>query len=497
MKKSLNKKLFIWLTLLVSMVIFIILILNSTILESFYIQTKKEDLSKLYYDINKIYNKYDYDFNSDYIEKELEKIDSKKNIDMVVQNGREITIYSTSKDFSQNRFLLSSLDISLYLNNENLKEFFKSGKSYFTEVINDRNLNSDFVFLFGKLDNNFNVFLRTPMESIKESVQITNKFLIIIGSIALFVSGIMAFIIAKTFTKPIKELNTISQKMSNLDFSQKYNVKTEDEIGMLGNSINTLSANLEKTICELKEANLELEKDIEETSKLAEMRNQFISDVSHELKTPIALIQGYAEGLIDGIVSDEESKKYYCNVILDEANKMAELTRGLLDLTNLEYGKNELNIQSFNITELIENMLKKQELLLNEKNINVTFNYDNELMVKGDTFRIEQVLTNYLNNAIKNVNEEKRIEISIDNTLDNITRVSVFNSGNHISDEDLLRIWNRLYKADSSRNRENGGSGIGLSLVRAIMKQHNMKYGCNNVDSGVTFYFELPIDETY
>lgn len=492
MKISINNKLFVWLALLVFIVIFIIALLNTTALQSFYIYTKREDLSNLYVEINKIYSKYDYQKEQSLINKELENIDSKKNIDIVVQNGKEITIYSTSKDFSQNRFFLSKPDISLYLNSKNLKKYFVSGKKYFTEVISDSSLNSDFVFLFGKLDNNFNIFIRTPMESIKESVLITNRFLIIGGAVALLISAVLALLISNTFTKPIKELNTISKKMSNLDFSQKYVVTTDDEIGMLGTSINTLSSSLEKTIGELKKANLELEKDIEETSKLSEMRSRFISDVSHELKTPIALIQGYAEGLRDGIVEDEESKKYYLEVILDEANKMAELTRGLLDLSNLEYGKNELNIQTFNITELINNLIKKQELIFNEKNINVEFNYTKELIVKGDTFRIEQVLINYLNNAIKNVNDENLIKISIDDSLENnLIRVSVFNSGNHIKEEDLLRIWNRLYKADSSRNRETGGSGIGLSLVRAIMKQHNMNYGCDNVDGGVTFYFEL------
>ena len=474
------------------LVIFIIALLNTTALENFYIHTKKEDLSHLYLEINKIYNQYDYFANQNLINKELEQIDSKKNIDIVIQNGREITIYSTSKDFTQNKFFLSKPDISLYLNRDTIKKYLTSDKNYFTEVINDSNLNSDFVFLYGKLDNNFNIFIRSPMESIKESVAITNRFLIFGGAIALLISAVLAFLISNSFTKPIKELNSISKKMSNLDFSQKYEVTTDDEIGMLGTSINILSSNLEKTIYELKKANIELEKDIEETSKLAEMKSQFISDVSHELKTPIALIQGYAEGLVDGIITDEESKKYYCEVILDETNKMAELTRGLLDLSNLEYGKNELNIEIFDITELITNLLKKQELILNEKNIKVEFDYTKDLFVKGDIFRIEQVLTNYLNNAIKNVNNEKHIKIWIDDSLENnCISVKVFNSGNHISDEDMLRIWNRFYKSDSSRNRESGGSGIGLSLVKAIMKQHNMNYGCENVDGGVSFYFEL------
>lgn len=492
MQKSINDKLFLCFALLIFIVIGIIIVLNTLVLEGFYIHTKKNDLTRLYSDINKIYNKYDYATNSDIIEAELEKIDAKSNIDMVVQNGREITIYSTSKDFSRNKFLLSNLDMSTYLSNDYFERNYKNGKNYFTEVIKDSNLNSDFVFLAGRLDNNFNIFIRTSMESIKESTNITNRFLIIVGLISIVVSGIIALIISKTFTKPIKELNMISQKMSKLDFSQKYEVTSDDEIGMLGTSINTLSSNLEKTIDQLKQANIELEKDIEETSKLTEMRSQFISDVSHELKTPIALIQGYAEGLADGIIQDEESKKFYYDVILDEANKMAELTRGLLDLSNLEYGKNELNIQSFNITELIHTLIKKQELILNEKNITVQFEYDKELNVKADTFRIEQVLTNYFNNAVKHVDNNKLIKFTIDDNLENnLVRIAVFNSGNHIDVEDMPRIWNRFFKADSSRNRELGGSGIGLSLVRAIMKQHHMNFGVENVEGGVSFWFEL------
>ena len=212
MKMSLNNKLFLWLAILVFIVIFIIAVLNTTALESFYIHTKRKDLSQLYLEINKIYNQYDYFANQNLINKELEKIDSKKNIDIVIQNGREITVYSTSKDFSQNKFFLSKPDISLYLNRDTLKKYFTSDKNYFTEVISDSNLNLDFVFLFGKLDNNFNIFIRTPMESIKESVTITNRFLIFGGAIALLISAVLGFIISNTFTKPIKELNTISKK---------------------------------------------------------------------------------------------------------------------------------------------------------------------------------------------------------------------------------------------------------------------------------------------
>jgi signal transduction histidine kinase len=221
------------------------------------------------------------------------------------------------------------------------------------------------------------------------------------------------------------------------------------------------------------------------------MRNQFISDVSHELKTPIALIQGYAEGLNDGIATDEESKKYYVEVILDEANKMSNLTKDLLDLSRLEYGKEELMIEDFNITELVQNTIKKNDVIFKEKDIKCELVSKEEYMVKGDLARIDQVLTNYLSNAIKNVSKEKIIRCTITSTDNNKIKVSVYNSGNPIDDEDMPRLWTRFYKVDSSRNRELGGTGIGLSLVKAIMTQHGNKFGAQNVDGGVEFWFEL------
>ena len=227
--------------------------------------------------------------------------------------------------------------------------------------------------------------------------------------------------------------------MANLDFSKKYEVITNDEIGTLGTSINKLSDKLEKTIQNLKEANIDLEKDVEEKSKLNEMRSQFISDVSHELKTPIALIQGYAEGLVDGIVTDEESKKYYCEVILDETNKMSNLTKDLLDLSRLEYGSNELKKEIFNITDLVSSTLKKNELLFNEKNINCEFKYKKEIKVYADINRIEQVLTNYISNALKHISDKRIIKCTINETNSKV-KVSLYNSGKHISEEDLPRL---------------------------------------------------------
>ena len=318
----------------------------------------------------------------------------------------------------------------------------------------------------------------------------------ILGFTTMIIGGIAISVITERFTKPIEELNGIANGMANLDFSKKYRIQdNEDEINELGRSINTLSDKLEDTIYQLKLNNMELEKDIEQRSRIDEMRKQFISDVSHELKTPIALIQGYAEGLVENVIQDEESKKFYSEVILDEANKMDKLVKRLLELMKLEYEDRNFNDRVFDLSEVINEVIKNSKVILEEKKIDVEFKNTEPINVYADDFYIEQVVTNYFTNAIKNVDKVKGktlIKINVKNSkAPGKIRVSVFNTGQNIADEDLSRIWTRFYKVDSSRNRSNGGTGIGLSLVKAIMNKYNSNYGVVNKVDGVEFYFEI------
>ena len=174
---------------------------------------------------------------------------------------------------------------------------------------------------------------------------------------------------------------------------------------------------------------------------------------------------------------------------------MDRLVKQLLELMKLEYGKREFSNHEFNIVELEKEVIRKSKVMLDEKGIKVEFDEKQQINVIADDFYIEQVITNYLTNAIKNtkeINGEKIIKISnVINKDNNKVCVKVFNTGENIKEEDLIRIWNRFYKADESRNREDGGSGIGLAFVKAIMNNYQNKYGVNNVENGVEFYFEL------
>ena len=489
--KSVRMRLFLTLCAVIIFIIVFLILINNIVLETFYIYSKTNTIKNLYYKVNDFYNNYNEEID---LEDELKNDAIKNNIDILIKEESDTTVISTNRDFFS---IGSNINIGAVMN-KNIGQIVYSKDNMIIKKMKDEKSGLNYIVLFGVLDNGFKLYIRIPISAIQESVRISNNLLIFIGGIVILISGILASMVSKKFTKPILELNNIANKMSKLDFSQKYRINdTEDEINELGRSINIMSDKLESTINQLRENNSELEKDIEQKSRIDEMRKQFISDVSHELKTPIALIQGYSEGLLENVNSDEESRKFYAEVILDETNKMDKLVKQLLELMKLEYGKREFNNKEFDINELISEVIRRCKVMIEENSIKVEFEPTECLNVFADDFYIEQVITNYFTNAIKNVkeiNNEKKICITanVDKELGK-ARISVFNTGENIPDEDLDRIWGRFYKVDTSRNRNNGGSGIGLSLVKAIMSNYGNSFGAVNKEDGVEFYFDVDL----
>ena len=251
-----------------------------------------------------------------------------------------------------------------------------------------------------------------------------------------------------------------------------------------------MSERLEQTISNLKEANYKLQKDIEQKEKRENMRSEFLGNVSHELKTPIALIQGYAEGLKEGVNDDPESREFYCEVIMDEAGKMNRMVKNLLALNQLEFGQDDVQFERFDITSLISGVLQSLDILIEQKEAQVIFRHKNPVYVWADEFKVEQVVRNYVNNALNHVDGEKVIEIKITKEND-MAKITVFNTGTPIPEEDLPHIWEKFYKVDKARTREYVGNGIGLSIVKAIMDSFGKGYGAINHTNGVEFWFEL------
>ena len=490
--KSVRVKLFITLSVVIGVIILFLIVVNNFVFGQFYLYRKTESLKSVYETVNEYYNNGE---NGD-LENILEKIAIQNNFDILIRNNYNTNVYTSNKNFYLTFGQMNEMTSKF---NTGEGEMIEQNEKFVIKKIKDTRTGITYVLLASSLDNGYLLYIRIPVTLIQESVKISNNFLYLMAGFTILISAVIVSYVSRRFTDPILELNDIAKKMSNLDFSHKYkSTDTGDEINNLGKSINVMSDKLEKTIKQLRNTNIELEKDIEEKSKIDEMRKSFISDVSHELKTPIALIQGYSEGLLENVNTDEESRKFYAEVILDETNKMDKLVKELLELMKLEYGKREFNDKKFNIVELEKEVIRKSQVMLEENNIEVKFETADEINVLADEFYIEQVITNYFINAIKHAKEvEGKKVIEIKNEVDiekNAVRVKVFNTGQNIAEENINRIWNRFYKVDESRNRTEGGTGIGLAFVKAVMNAYENSYGVINKENGVEFYFDLDLE---
>ena len=485
--KSVRVKLFMTLSLVILLIIIFLILVNNFVLGRFYLYSKRQTLKSVYRTVNDYYN-------NDKSEK-LEQIAIQNNFDILIRNNENVNIYTSNKDFYSTFGQMNEMTSRF---NIGVGELIEQSDNFVIKKIKDSKNGITYILLSSTLDNGYLLYIRIPISSIQESVKISNNFLYLMAGFAILIAAVIVSYVSRKFTDPILELNDIAKKMSNLDFSHKYRIKdVDDEINNLGRSINVMSDKLERTINQLRNSNIELEKDIEEKSKIDEMRKSFISDVSHELKTPIALIQGYSEGLLENVNTDEESRKFYAEVILDETNKMDKLVKQLLELMKLEYGKRQFNDKKFNIVEVEKEVVRKSKVMLEEKKVKIEFNLSEEINVFADDFYIEQVISNYITNAIKHVKEiDGKKVISIVNEVNiekNKVRVKIFNTGENIAEEHINRIWNRFYKVDESRNRTDGGTGIGLSFVKAIMNNYGNRYGVTNKEDGVEFYFDLDL----
>lgn len=385
----------------------------------------------------------------------------------------------------------------------NRTKVLKEHDNYVVETNRDFRSNSSYMESWGFFSDNSTLFIMSmPLASIRESVVLSNRFTTYVGLAALVFGSILMYFVTNRVTKPLMKLVAVSERMSNLDFDVSYQDDARDEIGILGRSMNTLSGKLKEAIGALREANQKLQRDIEEKIQIDEMRKEFIANVSHELKTPIALIQGYAEGLTEGMCEDEESRNYYCEVIMDEAGKMNKMVKQLLTLTALEFGKDTPMMETFDIAELIGDLVNSSRILTEQKDAQVLVETEHPLYVVGDEFKIEEVVTNYLTNAINHLGGQRIIRISterLERPIDGNSTghfgtqviVRVFNTGSRIPEEDLPNLWTKFFKVDKARTRAYGGSGIGLSIVKAIMDAHHQSYGVVNREDGVEFWFTL------
>lgn len=482
MKVSLRRQMTVVFIGLLVFILGAVFVVNTGFLGQYYVSHKVQDLLDAYASVSTVLEQGSLSEQSTEILYEAEKA----NIDLAIVNSNAETLLSTAKDGSQ---LFIQLFMNLYGRNEVPSTILEQTDNYILcRTTNPDDM--DYLEMWGEFSDGSFFMMRSPLESIRESAALANQFLIYLGLTGIILGGVLVWLFARRITRPIMELATLSEKMAGLDFDEKYTSGGSNEIGILGENFNKMSLQLEQTISELKTANNQLQQDIEQKEKIENMRNEFLGNVSHELKTPLALIQGYAEGLKEGVNDDPESREFYCDVIMDEAGKMNRMVKNLLTLNQLEFGSDEVEFERFDVTGLVKGVISSCEILIQQAEATVSFIGDETVYVWADEFKTEQVVRNYLTNAIHHVENERRIEVRVIRREDKV-RVTVFNSGKPIPEEDVPKLWDKFYKVDKAHTREYGGNGIGLSIVKAIMESFHQNYGVNNFDNGVEFWFEL------
>ncbi|MCX7708370.1 MAG: HAMP domain-containing histidine kinase [Clostridia bacterium] len=333
------------------------------------------------------------------------------------------------------------------------------------------------------------IFVIASLQPVGEAVSMMKDYYLYVFLVAILFILALSFVYSKMVAKPLININHAAKRMAELDFSVECKVGGNDEIGSLSKSLNLLSGKLSTSLNELMTANEKLQRDIEKERALESMRKEFVSSVSHELKTPLGIITAFAEGIKHGVA--ENKKKHYIDVILDEAEKMNHLVLDMLDLSRLGSNAFKLTLENFCINELIHTTLLRFDKHIQEKAVDIRLDFiEGELLVFADEKRIEQVLVNLLSNAIRHATYQGFIRICLRKREDRIV-VEVENSGEPIPETKLERIWDRFYRVEESRERQSGGSGLGLAIVKNILQLHKSTFGVRNTEGGVLFYFDL------
>lgn len=473
--------------------LFAIVAVNMLFLERYYVSKKTEVLENAFYKLESL------DSNAE-IPDDWQRNSSNQNLTWIIMGNGENGFAILQQFGLQDDYGIMAARLFGYIqgletpySDSRSTKILDQEKQYVIQKKQDKYLGVEYVEIWGVFSNGNYCLIRTPLESIRESAAISNGFYFYVGAVIIAISGFLIWVFTKRITRPISELTQLSRKMADLDFDARYECETHNEIDVLGRNFNKMSEQLEKTISELKTANIELQRDIENKIRMDKQRREFLGNVSHELKTPIALIQGYAEGLKENISDDVESREFYCDVIMDEAAKMNKLVKGLLTLNQLESGQDSVEMECFNVVEVICGVLEKSSIMIQQNEAQVIFQEKEPVYVWADEFKTEEVITNFFTNALNHLEGDREIVIRI--RRESPVRISVFNTGSPIPQEDMPNLWDKFYKVDKARTREYGGSGIGLSIVKAIVDSHHQSCGVENYENGVEFWFTLEAKE--
>lgn len=482
--KKIAIRIFLMFNLLTFLLLLLLFISNNFFLENFYLRYKEKQVLEVAQKIAKN-NSLD-----------IEALGEEKNLIIQVFNKERYNHIFHRMNKHQNFIRKESSMMghrrreNIDRNHNNMMHFENLSKvPKATTMVDKKDRNIKFIFLAQKLEDDSVLLINSPMFAINEAVNISTKFLFITLILGVILSTILSIVLSKNLSKPIKEIDKKTKEIAKLNFSNELHIGRKDELGSLGKSINTLSNNLKNTIKNLEISNQRLSMEIKKEKEIDAIRREFISNINHELKTPIAIIEGYAEGLLDNINS-EDDKNFYCEVIIDECKKMDDLVKKILLGSKYESNFISLKIEKFNLIPLLENLLKKYYLDFEYKKLKIVKLYDSLVEVKADPKEISIAIDNYLSNSINYSREADEIKIKVEEREGYIL-FSISNSSDEISQEKIIELFEPFNKIDKSRNRKYGGTGLGLSIVKKIIILHKGTYGGTYENGVITFFFHL------
>lgn len=339
----------------------------------------------------------------------------------------------------------------------------------------------------------------SSLQPVGEAVNILRRYVIVLAPLIVVLVVLLSLIFSRIVSRPLLALNRTAARLAELDFSAVPEARSKDEFGELSRHLARLSRNLDQALNELTRANQQLQLDVEEKRKAEELRKELVANISHELKTPLGIVKGFAEGLQDGVADDKRER--YLAFIVSETDRMNALIMDMLELSKFEVKKVQLHPRSFSLTGLIKRVVESFAPQLEAKGLRIELTQSeeeggprlgpNEVTVWGDPRRIEQVILNLLSNAVRHARGHSTIRIALHRDMDGKMTTTIENSGPSIAEADLARIWDHFYRAERSRDRKSGGTGLGLAIVKHILELHGSEYGAWNTEQGVAFYFTL------
>lgn len=454
------------------------------IADEYYIDRKEKMITIAYREITKAIQEN----REDEVAKIINWYEEEGNIDFILADQNYKHIYN-SRNYRYSSKNKKKINRSSFNFEKRKNAFIENAKPVIRSARNEKTRLSLFGIINGE-SKRYYIVIRTSMAAINEQLKETNYFVTTVSVIALLAGGILAYFFSKRIAKPVEEIDSIAVKVSSLDFSQKaIEYHGNDEISRLAKNINRMSDSLEQSIQKLQEANHKLELENKYKEQVNENRKEFVANVSHELKTPLAVLSGYAEVLLNQELSID--RDYYYSVILDETKQMTSLVNKLLEVSTIEHELMNMEMQPVHLDEFISDILKKNYVLFEPKNIKCNFHCNQSYVVQTNEKYLERAFMNYITNAIRYTKSGHKIEVYFEENKSEV-RICVFNEGDPIEKDTIEHLWESFYRSDRARTRtQQQCIGLGLYLVATIMEHQDGSYGVENKETGVMFWLGI------